>query len=1318
MKFIKPGLRKNDARLYFRGLRNLNTKTFGLTSERFRMVFERRILTKITNDCSKKFGAGIVGITFLCLFTIFAPGSALVASAHDSPKNSFSWDIQRIDAPKLLSEVTDRSLRLDANGRPHIAYGGDYLYYAWYDGAGWRLETVDTSEGVGSYASLALDVNGNPHISYYDTTNHDLKYARRTQNGWEIQIVDGAYVAYSSTSIEIGQDGRPYIGYVIRNNGTRYALKIAHWNGSTWNILTVDDSESSKGYVSLALDRNDNPHVSYQGSSTVRYARWTGISWEIQDAVQGYGFGEHTSIALDKNDRPHITYSYLYGGLYYTRWTGSSWYSEVVDTSGDRSGWFNSLALDSHGSPHISYYNQTHQSLNYARLTENGWILQPIESRPDISSLSGYTFIFTSITLDGLDNPHISYFGFHDGIVRHAYCSQNTWYIEMIDKAGKAGLYPSLALDANSYPHISYLDTSYGELKFARWTGSAWDIQVVDNSSFTGYFTSLALDSHGYPHISYYDLIYGSLRYARWMGSGWEIHTVDSPADGSLYTVGWYTSLALDMYDNPHISYFDENGTSVKYAHWTGTSWDIQIIEQTSALFTKNTSIAIDSQNHPHIIYQYASGGKYARWTGSNWDIQTVEDWGIWNSSLALDASDNAHISYRKYYYNGAVGLTYAHWTGSSWDIQEVDCGAEWGDGLGYFSSIFLDSKGNPHISYYDKDNKKLKYARYTGLAWDIQIVDNGVDVGIYTSIAVDRNDNPHIAYYDNYLGDLKYAKGTLVGPDISVAPTRINFNNVSVGNNLDQTITIRNDGAANLIVGTIGLPSFPFAIFGATCTDGMTLAPAMSCSLVVRFAPDTPGPFSSSFSITSNDPDESSVNINLNGTGVAVLPYTITSIPEKLQLKVDGSIYTSPVVMNWLTGSTHTIEVTSPQAESGGSRLTFTSWSDGGAQSHSITTPFSSTNYTANFVIQYTLTTSVDPPGIGTTVVPSGTTWQDKDKIIYLWTSNNNIYYDFSHWSGDLSGSANPMYFTIDRPMNVTAIYISKSENISVDSPNGGEAWAAGSTQTIRWYYIGNPGSYVKIELLKGGVVKSTINSSAPIGSEGTGSYNWSIPFTQTPGSDYQIKISSTSNSNRSDTSDNNFTIVGTISLVSPNGGETLTAGSTQTIQWTYGGDPGSRVKIELLKGSMVNRTIASRVPMGSGGTGSFNWKIPSNQPYGTEYQIRVTSMRNGSYTETSDSNFTILGPPPPPVNVSASDGMYVDKVKVTWTASLAATSYTVYRATSLSRLARKITLGTASETFFNDTTATPGTTYYYWVKASNTYGTSDFSSYDAGYR
>jgi len=213
-----------------------------------------------------------------------------------------------------------------------------------------------------------------------------------------------------------------------------------------------------------------------------------------------------------------------------------------------------------------------------------------------------------------------------------------------------------------------------------------------------------------------------------------------------------------------------------------------------------------------------------------------------------------------------------------------------------------------------------------------------------------------------------------------------------------------------------------------------------------------------------------------------------------------------------------------------------------------------------------------------------------------------------------------------------------------SIVSPNGGETLTAGSTQTIRWSYGGNPGSFVRIDLLKGGVVTKTISYFTSIGSAGSGSYNWSIPSTQTSGSDYQIKVTSTSNSSYTDTSYNNFTIVGppppTISVTSPNGGDSLTAGSTQTIRWSYGGKPGSFVKIELLKGGVVTKTISYFTSIGSAGSGSYNWAIPSNQTSGSDYSVRIASATNSSYTDMSDSNFTIVGPPPPTISVAFPNG------------------------------------------------------------------------------
>ena len=91
----------------------------------------------------------------------------------------------------------------------------------------------------------------------------------------------------------------------------------------------------------------------------------------------------------------------------------------------------------------------------------------------------------------------------------------------------------------------------------------------------------------------------------------------------------------------------------------------------------------------------------------------------------------------------------------------------------------------------------------------------------------------------------------------------------------------------------------------------------------------------------------------------------------------------------------------------------------------------------------------------------------------------------------------------------------------ITVVSPNGGENWARGSTKLITWTLTGSPGPNVKILLYKGGILKNTISSSTP----NDGSYSWIVPLSLPIGSDYKIKIMSTS-STYNDLSNNNFKI------------------------------------------------------------------------------------------------------------------------------------------------------------------------------------------------
>jgi hypothetical protein len=96
----------------------------------------------------------------------------------------------------------------------------------------------------------------------------------------------------------------------------------------------------------------------------------------------------------------------------------------------------------------------------------------------------------------------------------------------------------------------------------------------------------------------------------------------------------------------------------------------------------------------------------------------------------------------------------------------------------------------------------------------------------------------------------------------------------------------------------------------------------------------------------------------------------------------------------------------------------------------------------------------------------------------------------------------------------------------ITVTSPDGGENWAPGSTHNITWTYSNVP-TWVRIELYKGGTLVKTIAPFWPRGAAGSGSYSWVIPPGQATGSDYRIKIVSTSKP-VFDTSNADFSIGG----------------------------------------------------------------------------------------------------------------------------------------------------------------------------------------------
>ena len=129
------------------------------------------------------------------------------------------------------------------------------------------------------------------------------------------------------------------------------------------------------------------------------------------------------------------------------------------------------------------------------------------------------------------------------------------------------------------------------------------------------------------------------------------------------------------------------------------------------------------------------------------------------------------------------------------------------------------------------------------------------------------------------------YTQGAVaLAPEISVmdstAPNddlQLVFGDVAELSSSNQTITITNEGTADLLIGAVAgtdAVSMPYTIETDNCSS-QTLSPAANCQLILRFSPQSTGGFNDSFDIPSNDADESTITVSLTGTGIG------TAVPD-----------------------------------------------------------------------------------------------------------------------------------------------------------------------------------------------------------------------------------------------------------------------------------------------------------------------------------------------------------------------------------------------------------------------------------------------------
>jgi hypothetical protein len=186
------------------------------------------------------------------------------------------------------------------------------------------------------------------------------------------------------------------------------------------------------------------------------------------------------------------------------------------------------------------------------------------------------------------------------------------------------------------------------------------------------------------------------------------------------------------------------------------------------------------------------------------------------------------------------------------------------------------------------------------------------------------------------------------------------------------------------------------------------------------------------------------------------------------------------------------------------------------------------------------------------------------------------------------------------------------------------GGPYAASREIDITWTFQPYAGTYVDLELFKGGGWVGSIAWGIPIGSGGQGKYPWIIYCLTTPGTDYRVRVRT--DLGFEDYSDYDFAILShglAVDYIS----SMYKTENTMLVGWHSSNSEeniGDYVNIDLFKGGAWQGTIGWGLWVKQGGSG-FTWMIPASITEGSDYQVRV---RTDWGVEAFSGNFTIYTP------------------------------------------------------------------------------------------
>lgn len=223
---------------------------------------------------------------------------------------------------------------------------------------------------------------------------------------------------------------------------------------------------------------------------------------------------------------------------------------------------------------------------------------------------------------------------------------------------------------------------------------------------------------------------------------------------------------------------------------------------------------------------------------------------------------------------------------------------------------------------------------------------------------------------------------------------------------------------------------------------------------------------------------------------------------------------------------------------------------------------------------------------------------------------------------------------------------YISISEEAdaiqkaSVTSPNGGEQWKTGEIYNITWNSSELERVIVWLRDYSKGINFKACRLTDTYVEADKGEFTWKVDsknckLTSEVGDKFKIAVTEPEGMTKphlSDTSDDFFSIKSqegrSITVTSPNGGEEWDRQKDYSITWTSSFSSEEKVKLIVTHNDVPSTLITQ-----TSDTGSYNWSIDETQigtgstlPAGSNYKIKICSLKDNSVCGTSDDYFKVV--------------------------------------------------------------------------------------------